>query len=84
MNYYTEDFYKNQREISRILGKEIIPIIFEYIKPKSVIDIGCGVGGFLSIFKEMGISDILGVDGDWIKNIDSFISKKSFYFHDLT
>ena len=45
-------------------AKEIVPLIFELIQPKSVIDLGCNLGSWLAVFKEYGIDDILGIDGN--------------------
>jgi SAM-dependent methyltransferase len=59
---YSKSFYANQQK--GIHNSEIIvPLILEFIKPKSVIDVGCGVGHFLQSFKERGINNVLGVDG---------------------
>lgn len=63
---YTEDFYKNQREGSRRSAKEIIPLVVELLQPQSVIDVGCGVGTWLSVFTEFGVEDIFGVDNDYV------------------
>nr|WP_285849278.1 methyltransferase domain-containing protein [Brevibacillus borstelensis] len=35
-------------------------------EPSSVIDIGCGVGAWLSAFRENGVKEILGVDGEYV------------------
>jgi hypothetical protein len=57
--------------------KEIVPVIMQLINPNSVIDIGCGLGTFLSVFKSAGVQEIMGIDGSWcdqkllFKNIDS-------------
>lgn len=44
----------------------IVPIIVEVLQPNSVVDFGCGIGTFLSIFQKYGIKDIRGYDGDWV------------------
>lgn len=44
---------------------EIVPYIMATINPKSVIDIGCGTGTFLKVFKDYGVSNIMGIDGIW-------------------
>lgn len=50
--------------------KEIVPIIIQLFKPKSIIDVGCGIGTFLKIFELNGIDDIVGLDGNWVdKNL---------------
>ncbi len=33
------------------------------VEPRSVLDIGCGVGAFLAEFIRLGIDDVVGVDG---------------------
>ncbi len=54
----------------------IVPILVEVLKPKNVVDLGCGIGTFLNIFKKLGVTDVLGLDGEWVdkeklsKNID--------------
>lgn len=44
----------------------IVPIILDVLKPKSVIDVGCGIGTFLNVLKRNGVNDILGLDGTWV------------------
>lgn len=80
---YDEDFYKNQQEGSKKSAQEIIPLVLELIHPKSVVDVGCGVGTWLSIFKHNGIKDILGVDGDYVNEIMLQIPKEYFLSFDL-
>jgi 2-polyprenyl-3-methyl-5-hydroxy-6-metoxy-1,4-benzoquinol methylase len=43
----------------------IVPEIIKLFDPKSVVDIGCGIGTFLHEFKRLGVSNVLGVDGPW-------------------
>lgn len=44
----------------------IVPIILQRYKINSVVDVGCGIGTWLSVFFKSGI-EILGIDGD---NVD--------------
>lgn len=46
--------------------RRIVPFLIDIIKPKSVVDVGCGLGSFLKVFKDLGVHDILGLDGDWV------------------
>jgi cyclopropane fatty-acyl-phospholipid synthase-like methyltransferase len=43
----------------------IVPVVLQYVKPKSVVDFGCGIGTWLNAFKRNGAQEILGLDGDW-------------------
>jgi SAM-dependent methyltransferase len=45
--------------------KEIVPVLTSLLPIQSVVDIGCGLGTFLKVFKEHGIQDVFGVDGKW-------------------
>ncbi|MFC1715271.1 class I SAM-dependent methyltransferase [Candidatus Poribacteria bacterium] len=63
---FTEHYYENLREGSRRSAREIIPLILELIQPQSVIDIGCGIGTWLSVFRQLGVEDVFGIDGDYV------------------
>ncbi len=62
---YTSEFYKDILAGSKRSAEIILPLVFSEIKPKSVVDIGCGSGAWLSIAKKNNISDVLGLDGDY-------------------
>ena len=47
-------------------AREIVPEILKLIRPGSVIDLGCGIGTFLSVFRELGVMEAVGVDGHWV------------------
>ena len=83
MQSYTEEFYEFVREGSKESAKEIIPIIFEFIQPKSVIDVGCGVGTWLSVFQAHGVEDVWGIDGDYVDKNAIEIPKERFLTFDL-
>lgn len=58
---YTRKVYKGQA-ISRQSAQEIVPLVLELLNPKSVVDVGCGIGVWLAVFGEHGIENILGID----------------------
>ncbi|WP_169717868.1 hypothetical protein SPSIL_050780 [Sporomusa silvacetica DSM 10669] len=76
---YNQSFYNNQMDGSLRSANAMVPLFIEYVKPKTVVDVGCGVGTWLSVFKNQGV-DILGFDGEYVdKNLlcieeDSFIA----------
>lgn len=59
--------------------REVVPIIIELLKPQSVLDVGCGIGTWLSAFEEKGISDCMGVDGDHVDRTMLKINSQKFY-----
>jgi len=61
-----------------------IPILIEEIGlPFSVIDVGCGTGTWLSVFKEMGSKNILGIDGEYVDRRKLHIPEEEFITADL-
>jgi SAM-dependent methyltransferase len=66
MTAYTADFYRTHRDGARRSAEAVVPIVVELVQPHSVIDVGCGLGAWLSVFRQHGIEDIWGVDGPHI------------------
>ncbi len=64
---YGESFYARQREGSLNSAKAILPIVFDFFKPKSVVDFGCGVGTWLATAKQLGVDQCLGLEGAWVR-----------------
>lgn len=59
-------------------AKILVPFIINLLKPKSVIDVGCGIGTWLNIFEEYDINDIKGLDGPHIKRTDLLFKEEHF------
>jgi SAM-dependent methyltransferase len=66
MKKYRRGFYDHQQERSRQSAREIVPLVLNLFKPSSVVDVGCGTGAWLSVFREFDVNDILGIDGRWV------------------
>jgi len=81
---YDEKFFRALEVGSLQSAKEIVPLVVEFLRPASVVDVGCGTGAWLSIFGEQGIEDILGIDGDYVDLDSILIPKGAFQTHDLT
>ncbi|MGB7710056.1 MAG: glycosyltransferase [Microcoleus sp.] len=83
---YTRDFYELIRQGTRNSAQEIIPLLLELmqpVKPQSVVDVGCGTGSWLAAFQKWGISDCLGIDGDYVDRTLLEIPLNQFNSHDL-
>jgi ubiquinone/menaquinone biosynthesis C-methylase UbiE len=81
---YTDEFYQALQEGTRRSARAIVPLVLELIDPRSVIDVGCGIGIWLSVFKEHSVSDILGIDGDYVNREMLEIPTERFLAYDLT
>jgi hypothetical protein len=81
---YDTQYYEAFRNGSRESAQVIVPMILDWVTPASVIDVGCGLGDWLSVFQRAGVQDILGVDGDHVREEQLAIDPRYFVRHDLT
>ena len=79
---YNRNFFHHLEENSARSARVMVPLVFRYLTPKSVLDIGCGTGALLSVFKEKGVV-ILGVDGPWVAKEESSISEEEVQISNL-
>lgn len=65
---------KNKQSAVRILGT-----LFEYVRPQSALDVGCGLGTWLRSASDLGVLDIQGIEGSWLDakllQIDPYLIK---------
>jgi len=83
MTVYDCNFYRNQMLGSYRSARVVVPVLQELIPISSVCDVGCGVGTWLSVFRERGVSDILGIDGGYVDTSMIRIPGESFRGADL-
>lgn len=83
MHEYTSDFYAYQEPGSRASAEVIIPMLTAHLPIRSVLDVGCGRGVWLSVWKRHGVEDIAGVDGDYVDRARLHIPADRFMAQDL-
>jgi SAM-dependent methyltransferase len=67
---YSKVFYAWQRIGSWHSAKRVLPIVFDVVRPKSVVDVGCGVGTWLDVARTLGVTDAVGYEGEWVKALE--------------
>jgi SAM-dependent methyltransferase len=80
---YTQRYYDAFKDSSRASAEAVIPIVAEWLEPKSVIDLGCGMGSWLSVWQQRGC-EVRGVDGPWIDRTMLAIPDARFVVHDFS
>ena len=80
---YGEGFFQYHDRGTRLSAAATVPVLLEYVAPKSVVDVGCGIGTWLAQFKAAGIDDYLGIDGDYVERRLLDIEPDRFLGHDL-
>ena len=80
---YTKSYYQEIQATSVSSAKALVPLINELVHPKSIVDVGCGTGIWLQEWDKQGISDYLGIDGDYIREEQLVIAKEKFLHANL-
>lgn len=82
-NGYNERFFSNEGNSARSSAKVIFPYILEKIKPKTIIDFGCGTGEWLKIAKQYEyVEKVVGLDGDYAAKTN-VLDAEEFFPYDL-
>lgn len=81
---YSHSFYVGQQDGSANSAAIIVPLIMQmFPHTRSVVDVGCGVGGWLKSFKEHGVGTVLGIDGEYAPRDMLMIEPSEFIAADL-
>ncbi len=83
MHTYPEQFFNYIRDWSIHSARVIAPLLISGLHPNSVVDVGCGDGSWLSVFAELGIQKILGLDGTYMQDRELKIPRDAFLACDL-
>jgi SAM-dependent methyltransferase len=81
--HYTESYFAALEVGSRRSAQIVVPLVLKLVQAKSVIDVGCGTGEWLSIFQQHGVEDIWGVDGAYLDRNLLKIPEERFILADL-
>ncbi|HUD71741.1 MAG TPA: methyltransferase domain-containing protein [Dongiaceae bacterium] len=66
MKDYSDDFYRHRDATTRHSAERIVPLVLDLVPARSVVDVGCGVGTWLSIFLRHGVPEVRGYEGTWL------------------
>ncbi len=75
-----QDFIRNDSLRS---AERVVPIVVSLLRPRSVVDVGCGTAAWLSVFARNGATTILGIDGDYVDRAALMIPSDRFLGYDI-
>ncbi|ANP44591.1 methyltransferase domain-containing protein [Candidatus Viadribacter manganicus] len=80
---YNSGFYDRQSDGSRRSADAVVPLLLEWFSPKSVLDIGCGVGTWCAAFEHAGVPLVAGLDGPWVDRAQLQMQPNGFVTFDF-
>jgi SAM-dependent methyltransferase len=85
MKSYGSAFYRERHERTIHAAERILTELLELLPPvRSAVDVGCGVGTWLSVLAKKGVTEIQGVDGPWLEKEMLEIPRGAFQEADLS
>ena len=63
---YTPAFFDDLARDTRESAQAVVPVVNKLLQPASVLDVGCGVGVWVAEWGSAGVSDVLGIDGNYV------------------
>jgi SAM-dependent methyltransferase len=81
---YDGTFFKSCSDASASSARAVLGLIWGYIRPKAVLDLGCGIGNWLEVARELGSDRLLGIDGEYVDRSLLRIPQDEFRIADLT
>jgi SAM-dependent methyltransferase len=80
---YSGEFFDAIQNGSLQSARVVVPLVLGLTPLRSVIDVGCGRGAWLRAFRDGGVEDIRGVDGDYVDTASLLIPRECFSAVDL-
>jgi SAM-dependent methyltransferase len=82
--YFDTAYFGWQGDSAERSARAVVPLVLGRLRPASVVDVGCGSGGWLKIFREHGVADVVGVDAPYVEPDALRIDPGAFVAHDLS
>jgi SAM-dependent methyltransferase len=80
---YGGAFFDSQKDTSFVSASIVIPRVLSLCNPKSVADFGCGVGTWVRALLDIGVSDVTGIDGNYVRDDLLVIPSERFVRADI-
>lgn len=79
---YDKGFFDEIRPGVVRSAQAVVPVVMEQLRPRKVLDIGCGEGHWLAAFKAAGCR-VHGVDGDYVPTENRVLGTPEYTAWDL-
>ena len=80
---YDRSFFKGQAAASLQSARVVLGRVFPLVQPRRVLDVGCGTGSWMRAALDLGATETLGVDGDYVDRSMLLVDPGSFIPADL-
>lgn len=75
---YDAAFFEGQAALSLTSARVVLGRLFPLLRPRRLLDVGCGVGTWLRAGLELGAEEIFGTDGEYVDPASLLIDRDQF------
>lgn len=80
---YDSNFFIRHSPSSVESAKQILPPVLDWAGARSMVDVGCGIGDWARVAMDLGVEDVLGIDGRYLDLDQLVIPADRFQAADL-
>ena len=80
---YDQAFFDYVNSGATRSAQAVLPLLHAVLPVGSVLDVGCGAGAWLSVWRQLGVQDVLGLDGDYVDRKRLLVPGTAFRAADL-
>ena len=80
---YDQLFFDYVNSGSTRSASVVLPLLHAVLPTRSVLDVGCGAGPWLAVWRQLGVDDVVGLDGDYVDRRRLLIPQERFRSTDL-
>lgn len=84
MANYDQQFFDYVNAGALRSAQHLLPVLLKDLPVDSILDVGCGQGAWLSVWKQLGASTALGIDGTYVDTTRLLVPCESFFQLDLS
>jgi SAM-dependent methyltransferase len=79
---YDHRFFEVQEQLA---GSELVvlPLLIDWLRPRSLVDVGCGLGWWARAAMDLGVRDVVGIDGEYVPRSHLKIAAETFVALDI-
>lgn len=81
---YSDTFFNYIEQGSISSAEAVVAVLRRAAAIDSVVDVGCGRGAWLKVWKDQGVADVLGIDGDYVNRATLLVADGEFRAVDLS
>ena len=63
---YGASFLDHTARSGRHSAAKIVQVVLNYLRPESLLDVGCATGAWLDAWSKAGVQDLRGIDGPYV------------------